>query len=98
MPAPPQLLLHELSQLPSAVRLLLTARPMRHLLDTLRSRHPRLVEFAPGQLRRSERTQAAMQGRLVERFGADTATQLLAAGGRGGDPSGGGGSLVYFPG
>ncbi|KAG2433437.1 hypothetical protein HXX76_008494 [Chlamydomonas incerta] len=89
-----QLLLHQLSLLPPNVRLLTSCRPERHLLEPLRSRFPRLQDFAPSQLRRAERTQAAMQKKLVERFGEAPAKQLLQAGGALG---GGEASLVYFP-
>ncbi|KAG2487965.1 hypothetical protein HYH03_013405 [Edaphochlamys debaryana] len=89
-----QLLLHQLSLLPSCVRILATARPDKHLTEPLRSRFPRLLELGPGQLRRSDKTQAAMQSRLVERFGDATARALLAAGGAG---AGGEAPLVYFP-
>lgn len=56
-----QLLLHQLALLPPNVRLLTSCRPERHLVEPLRSRFPRLQDFAPSQLRRPEKTQAAMQ-------------------------------------
>jgi hypothetical protein len=59
-----QLLLHQLSALPSHVRILATIRPDPHLLVPLHTRFPDLRELTPGQLRRLDKTHAVMQVRV----------------------------------
>ncbi|EFJ49075.1 hypothetical protein VOLCADRAFT_104512 [Volvox carteri f. nagariensis] len=56
-----QLLLHQLSLLPSCVRILTTIRPDPHLLGPIRTRFPDLLELTPGELRKQDKTHAVMQ-------------------------------------